>query len=389
MLEHMTTHREALMQAAEHRAAWMHDALEKLVGYESPSADLPALHRCTDLLADLGAQLLDAAPQRPTADGRPCLLWGYPGTPRILLLGHLDTVWPLGTIDDWPYQVRDGIASGPGVFDMKAGLVIALTAISLLDDPGGVTLLVTSDEEIGSPASRPLIEQRAAGADAVLVCEPSADGGAVKTARKGVAHYLLRVTGRAAHAGLEPELGVNAGVELAHQVLALAEIARPEHGTTVTPTRSHAGSTANTVPETAELHIDARAWTAAEMRRVDHALHNLKPITPGATLDLTGVASRGPFEPSASAGLLEHAQAAATDLGLRPLSGVRSAGGSDGNLTAALGIPTLDGLGAVGAHPHGRDEHVELATLPTRAAFLALLIDRIRTLEAGLTASMR
>jgi glutamate carboxypeptidase len=247
-----------------------------------------------------------------------------------------------------------------------------------------VTLLVTSDEEIGSPVSRPLIEQQATGADAVLVCEPSADGGAVKTARKGVAHYRLRVTGRAAHAGLEPELGVNAGVELAHQVLAIGELARPEHGTSVTPTRSHAGSTANTVPETAELHLDARAWTPAEMRRVDQSLHNLKPITPVPAWTSPPSRPAARSNHSASARLLEHAQAAAVDFGLPPLGGGRSAGGSDGNLTAALGVPTLDGLGAVGAHPHGRDEPVDLASLPARAALPAALIDRVRTAGASL-----
>jgi glutamate carboxypeptidase len=309
-------------------------------------------------------------------DNGPHLLWAAT-EPAVLLLGHFDTVWPLGTLADWPFSVVDGIARGPGVFDMKAGIVQMLTALDLLDDTSRVSVLLTCDEEVGSPSSRTLIEEQASRASAVLVCEPSADGGSVKIARKGIAVYRIAVTGRAAHAGLEPELGVNAGIELAHQLLALESLASPADGTTVTPTVAAVGTTTNTVPEAAYVHVDARSWTRAELDRVDREIRKLSPRLPGAAVAVEGLVNRYPLEEAVALPLLALAQAAASDIGLPPPDGVRSGGGSDGNITGALGVPTLDGLGAVGGHPHARTEYVNVTAMPVQVALLAALVARL------------
>jgi glutamate carboxypeptidase len=259
---------------------------------------------------------------------------------------------------------------------MKAGIVQAITAIALLADSRHVSVLLTSDEETGSTTSRQLIEAQARKAGAVLVCEPSADGGAVKTGRKGIANYRVDVTGKAAHAGLEPELGVNAGIELAHQILSIASLTDTE--TSVTPTILSAGTTVNTVPESAQCHIDARSWTTTALLEVDRAMSVLTPHLPGAAVTVVGGIERPPFEEHMARALFAEAEAAARELGLPPLLAVRSGGGSDGNLTAAIGVPTLDGLGAVGGHPHARNEHVDVTAMPARAALLAVLLDRLR-----------
>lgn len=368
--------RAALRDAANERASLMVERLSELVSCESPSGAVEDLERCADLLSRWGNAVLGRPATRITRGVGPHLLWRA-DDPVVLLLGHFDTVWPLGTVADWPLTIRDGVAHGPGVFDMKAGIIQMMAAIELVADRSKVSVLLTCDEETGSATSRELVEEEARRVRAVLVGEPSADGGAVKVARKGIAGYELSITGRAAHAGLEPELGVNAGVELAHQVLRLEAVASEAAGTTVTPTVLAAGTTPNTVPEKARVRVDARAWTRAELDRVDQAIRGLNPVLPGAKIAVEGGINRYPLEPLLATPLLEVAQAAARDVGLSPLAGVRSGGGSDGNLTAALGIPTLDGLGAVGAHPHGRDEWVDVAVMPDRVALLAALIDRL------------
>jgi glutamate carboxypeptidase len=296
-------------------------------------------------------------------------------SPKVLILGHFDTVWPLGTTARWPFSVTDGIATGPGTFDMKAGIVQALTAIELLADSSHVSVLLTSDEEISSTTSRRLIEEQARKAGAVLVCEGSAHAGALKTGRKGMANYRVEITGKAAHAGLEPELGINAGVELAHQILAIASLANAE--TSVTPTVSAAGTTVNTVPEQARCAVDARSWTTADLEHVDRAMFALTPRLPGSEVRVTGGIDRPPFEEPMARWLYTEAAAAAEELGLAPLRCARVGGVSDGNLTAAIGIPTLDGLGAVGGHPHARNEHVVVRAMPERAALLAALLARL------------
>jgi glutamate carboxypeptidase len=357
--------------------------IEELVTCESPSADPAALARSTDLVADLGKRHLGVAAERVVSGDRTHLRWRLGAGPaRVLLLGHHDTVWPLGSLGANPFGVRDGVLRGPGCVDMKAGLVLALHALAELDVPAGVTLLVTSDEEVGSPTSRELVEQTAKGCAAALVLEAAAPGGALKTERKGVSRYVLRVHGHAAHAGLEPERGVNATVELAHQVLAVTALADPGRGTTVTPTEATAGTSANTVPATAAVAVDVRVGDAAEQGRVDAAMRSLRPVLPGARLELTGGPNRPPLAPGASAALFRRAVRVAGRLGLPALAGVAVGGASDGNFTAGIGTPTLDGLGAVGGGAHAADEHVLVDALPARAALIAALIADLLTPEA-------
>ncbi|MQA25276.1 MAG: M20/M25/M40 family metallo-hydrolase [Micromonosporaceae bacterium] len=372
--------RIALSELARNSASEMVEQLHVLVACESPSNSLAALGDCADLLAGWGEEALGRPARRVVRDGLPHLLWEALD-PRVVLLGHFDTVWPLGTIADWPLTVRDGVASGPGVFDMKAGIVQMLTAVELAAEPSRVSILLTCDEETGSATSRDLIETQARRHRAVLVCEPSADGGAVKVARKGTAWYRIAVAGRASHAGLEPELGVNAGIELAHQVLALERLASRAGGTTVTPTLLSAGTTANTVPESASLHVDVRAWTRSELDRVNMSVRDLAPHLPEAAVTVNGGINRYPFELAMGLPLLDEVRAAAEEIGATPPEGVRSGGGSDGNFTAALGVPTLDGLGAVGAHPHARSEWADVTAMPERVALLAALLDRLTTTD--------
>jgi glutamate carboxypeptidase len=257
---------------------------------------------------------------------------------------------------------------------MKAGLVQMFHALSLLDDLDGVTVLVTGDEETGSATSGPLIAAEARGCDAALVLEMAADDGALKIARKGVSLYEVQVTGRAAHAGLEPWRGVNATVEAANQVIAVSALADEAQGTTVTPTVLHSGTAVNVVPARATLAVDVRASTVAEQRRVDDALQQLTAGLPGADVTVSAGPACPPMEPVASAALFARAERIARLLGLGPLQGTTVGGASDGNRTAGAGAPTLDGLGAVGGGAHADDEHVVVADMPERAALLAGLV---------------
>jgi glutamate carboxypeptidase len=362
--------------------------IEELVTCESPSDDLVALARSTDLVADLGKSHLGVAPDRIDVGGRTHLRWQLgafnpvvggavgrgDGPARLLLIGHHDTVWPLGSLTTHPFGVSDGVLRGPGCVDMKAGLVLALHALAELGVPDGVTLLVTADEELGSPTSRELVESEARGCAAAFVLEAAGPGGALKIERKGISRYRVRAHGRAAHAGLEPEKGVNATVELAHQVLAIAALADPARGTTVTPTQVSAGTSGNTVPATGEVMVDVRVRDAAEQVRVDVAMQALRPVVPGARLEVLGGPNRPPMAASASASLFARAVTVAARAGLPAPVGVAVGGGSDGNFTAGVGTPTLDGLGAVGGGAHADDEHVLVAALPERAALIAALI---------------
>ena len=346
--------------------------IRALVECESPSDDLEAVARSADVVSAVGTARLGAAPERIVIEGRTHLRWRLGAGPsRVLLLAHHDTVWPMGTLARRPFAIEDGVLRGPGCFDMKAGLAMALHAAAGQD---GVTVLVTGDEEIGSPTSRELIEEEARGVAAALVTEASADGGALKTERKGVSLYDVRVTGLAAHAGLEPERGVNATVELAHLTLALAALGDAEQGTTVTPTAARSGTTTNTVPATASVAVDVRARTRAEQDRVDAAVRALVPVLPGARLDVTGGINRPPLEASASAALMERARSLAGALDL-PTPGSAAVGGaSDGNFTAGIGTPTLDGMGAVGGGAHAEHEHVLVDRLVDRTGLLRALV---------------
>jgi glutamate carboxypeptidase len=348
-------------------------ALRELVEAESPTADAQACRACADVAGALGADLLGSRAERVETGGRVHLRWRFGDLPRILLVGHLDTVWPIGTLARWPFGVRDGRASGPGVFDMKAGVVQLLFALAAVGPLDGIAVLLTTDEETGSPTARPLIEATAAGLEAALVLEPSA-GGALKTERKGVALYRIDVRGRAAHPGLDPEKGANAAVELAHQLLAVAALSRPEAGTGVTPTLVSAGSAANTVPAEASAQVDVRVRTAAEAERVDAGLAALAPVGPGTSVSVERTVSIPPLERSSSAVLFERAQRLASELGLPELAEAAVGGGSDGNLLAGLGVPVLDGLGAVGGNAHAEGEYVEVDALADRAALVAALV---------------
>jgi len=348
------------------------DGLAALVAVESPSSSDSATRAAADVLDDLLLDRLGSRGQWVGGD-RGHLLWRGDGPTRVLLLGHVDTVWPLGTIARWPFDVSDGKATGPGSFDMKAGLVQGIEALTGLDDLDGVALLATTDEEVGSPTSRELVEETARGCAAVLVLEPSALG-ALKTARKGVSNYELVVHGRAAHAGLEPEKGANAAVELAHQLLGVLELSDIEVGTTVTPTRLSGGTTTNTVPAAARVALDVRALLPAEQQRVDARLRALAARTPGCRLELLGGVNRPPLDPAAGAALFARAQRLAEELGMPTLQGVRVGGASDGNFTAGIGVPTLDGLGAVGDGAHAEGEHVLVEAMPYRAALVRALV---------------
>ena len=350
------------------------DTVRTLVGCESPSADHAAVARSAEVVAALGERQLGMAPERFVIDGVTHLRWRFGGETRVLLLAHHDTVWPIGTIERIPFAISGDVMTGPGCFDMKVGLAMALHVIASLDDRDGVTLLVTGDEEVGSPSSRRLIEDTARGARAAFVLEASADRGALKLERKGVSLYEVAVDGLAAHAGLEPEKGVNATIELAHQVLAIAALADPELGTSVTPTVAGSGSTTNTVPARASAWVDVRARTAAEQQRVDTAIRALTPVTRGASVSVLGGVNRPPLEAAASASLFARAQAIAARLGLDPLVGVAVGGGSDGNFTAGIGVPTLDGLGAVGGGAHAEHEHVIVSEIAPRTALVAALV---------------
>jgi glutamate carboxypeptidase len=357
------------------------DDIAALVGLESPSADLTATERCARLAAEIGTGWVATAPELVERAGRTHLLWSWGDQTRVLLVGHLDTVWPLGTLARWPFEVEGDRATGPGVFDMKTGVVQLFAAVQQLADRDGVSILLTTDEEVGSPTSRELIEQTATGAHAALVLEPGV-AGALKVARKGVSSYTLAISGRAAHAGLEPEKGINAALEAAAQTAAVARLADPDHGTTVTPTGLRAGSAVNTVPASAELDIDVRALTTSEQHRVDRALRELVPTLAGSRLELRGDINRPPLEHRASAALFALADQVANDLGQPRLRAEAVGGGSDGNFTAGLGVPTLDGLGAVGANAHAEGEWADLSAVQPRANLVAELVRRLLALPA-------
>jgi glutamate carboxypeptidase len=353
----------------------MLEALERLVTVESPSSDQAACAACADALTEVAASLLPGhAPERIVVDGATHLRWRFGSSPtKVVVIGHMDTVWPLGTLAELPFTVADGIARGPGSFDMKSGLVLGLHALASLDDLDGVTLLVNSDEEIGSLSSRPLVEETARGASAALVLEPAVHG-ALKTARKGVGFYRLNVSGRSAHAGLEPENGANALVALAAAVGTITTLGDADAGTTVTPTTAGAGTARNVVPDVAWADVDVRGESGAELERVDAAIRALRPSVAGTAFSLDGGINRPPFDKASSDALFARAAALAEQLGHPPLRGEAVGGGSDGNFTAGIGVPTLDGLGAVGDGAHARDEHVIVDSMPERAALVAALI---------------
>jgi len=350
----------------------------RLVNVESPSRDLDALRTSAHTLSELLVDRLGSAPIVIEGSNGPHVHWTGGGRPRVLIIGHHDTVFPLGALAARPFTVSNGKATGPGVFDMKGGIVQAIHGVAALADRSGVEILISADEEIGSGSSRDLIVERAQDCGAVLVLEPSADGGALKTARKGTGTYELLVRGRAAHAGLEPEKGINALIEASHQILRIAEFGDASIGTTVTPTVSSVGTADNVVPAEARVLVDCRVEKISEFDRVDALFRALQPVLPGASLEVLGGFNRPPMPSSASAWLYPLAEEVVRDLGLPPVVGVAVGGGSDGNFTAAAGVATLDGLGAVGGGAHADHEWIDVDVMPTRALLIAGLVERLQ-----------
>jgi len=345
--------------------------LEKFVNVESPSLERECLERSARFLADLITRVLGTPPAIIESDRGPHVHWKGSDDTKVLIVGHHDTVFPLGTVARRPFSREGNVGRGPGIFDMKAGIVQAIHGLSAISDSSQVEMLITADEEVGSYTSRELIESRARATGAVLVLEPSADGGALKIARKGVGTFTVHIGGRASHAGLEPEKGINALVELAAQVQCIVAMARPELGTTVTPTVATAGNSENVVPDAAMIKVDVRVVLPEEKERIELELSQLKPTVSGATIKVTGSVNRPPMHESAGRALFGVAEVVAKDLGIKNLQGVAVGGGSDGNFTAAIGIPTLDGMGAVGGGAHAITEHVLISTMGERAALVA------------------
>jgi glutamate carboxypeptidase len=356
--------------------------LRELVIRESPSDD-PA--RVSELAAwirerlnRIGAPVARTVPCPPRGDAVVATIGSEgDGRPKTLLLGHIDTVWPVGTIDELPFQREGDVLRGPGVFDMKAGVAVAMNVLDRLRGlPSApcVTLLLVPDEEVGSAASSELLIELARKHDRVLVLEPSAAGGAAKVARKGTGLFHVRFTGIPSHAGLDPEKGASALKALAEFVLDTPRFASVEAGTTVTATVASAGTKTNVVPEHAEVVLDCRVWTASEPARVEAALRAFRPQDTRVKVDVQGGFDRPPLtETDQSRALFASAQGAATALGFE-LRGERVGGASDGNLTAAAGVPTLDGLGPQGDGAHARHEHIFVSDLARRAAFIERLV---------------
>ncbi len=362
---------------------WLLDFIEALVAIESPSDDPRAVNRCGAELATRLEALGGAITRVSSTTAGDHLRASFGSGPRqILLLGHFDTVWPIGQLATMPLKREGGRLFGPGVFDMKAGIGLATLATRAVMEAGGldgcqVVMLWTTDEEIGSTTSRALIEAEAQRSAAVLVFEPSLPGGALKTSRKGVGQFEMVVHGVSAHAGLDPGKGVSAVRELARQILAIDGLQDPANGVTLTVGVIAGGTRANVVPAEARAIIDARATTRADAERVERAMRALAPHLPGARLTVTGGFDRPPLERTAGViRLFETAQQVAREMGLALTEG-SAGGGSDGNFTAALGVPTLDGMGAVGDGAHALHEHVEIDELVPRAAVIAGLLARL------------
>jgi glutamate carboxypeptidase len=332
---------------------------------ESPTEDLKACNDVVRLASDIATRVLGTPAEIRQIEGRPVFWWGA-AQPDVVLLAHLDTVWPVGSFTPL-WDIDGDVLRGPGTYDMKAGFVQALFALKGIT--GSVALIGTTDEETGSHASRKLIQDLAKNAKAVLVLE-AAINGKVKTGRKGTAMYQVHVHGRAAHAGLEPEKGINATIEIAHIITALAFLANKEKQTTVVPTLVKAGNSTNTVPDYAVLDIDARSYSTDELNRVDAAIRGLVPLHPEARIEITGGLNRPPLETTSTMELYERAEKVAARIGMPPLGHASVGGASDGNFAAAAGAKVLDGLGAVGSGAHATTEWVSIKALEERSAFL-------------------
>ena len=350
----------------------MLQALEALVRCESPSEDLNACRKVVELANEIATKELGTAAEIKEVNGRPVFWWGDKN-PKVVLLCHLDTVWPIGSFNPI-WQIEGDVLRGPGTFDMKVGFIQALYALK--DIHGSVALIATTDEEIGSHASRDLIKEVSKSASAVLVLEASLDG-KVKTGRKGTAMYVVKAVGLASHAGLEPEKGVNATVEIAAQILKLKSLENSEYGTTVVPTLLKGGTTSNTVPAEATLEIDARSFSQNDLERVDRAIKSLTPETTGAKIEITGGLNRPVLEPASCKELYEIAENVAKSIGMAPLGSAEVGGASDGNFAAAAGARVLDGLGAIGGGAHAANEWASVKAIEERKNFLHAFIKEL------------
>ena len=347
--------------------------IQRLVECESPTEDLAACNQVVDLAIEIANKLLKTPATKINENGRPVFWWGAKN-PKIVLLCHLDTVWPKGSFQP-TWKIEADIATGPGVFDMKAGFIQALYAVSQVSGAQeNVALVATTDEETGSATSKELIERLAKTAQAVLVFEASLDG-KVKTGRKGTAMYQVNVIGKASHAGLEPEKGINATTELAKLVMQIAALENPEFGTTAVPTVMQSGTTTNTVPALAKLDIDVRSFTISELNRIDKSIRALSSEV--AKVEVTGGVNRPPLEISSSMELYEKLEKVAKDLGLSPIGHASVGGASDGNLAAAAGAKVLDGLGAIGMGAHAPSESIKISTIDERIKLTTAFINEL------------
>ena len=357
------------------------ETLRTMVEMESFTADTPSVDKLSSYIKErletLGA-LVEVISQ--TEAGNHLLAeWGE-GDEQILILCHMDTVWATGTLQEMPFRMQDGLVSGPGILDMKAGIAILLHALDALKTLGlapqrRVKMVFNSDEEVGSTTSRALIEEEARKSAHVFVLEPAAgSGGALKIGRKGVGMFQLKVTGRAAHAGNEPEKGISAVEELAHQIIRLHSFTDLEIGTTVNVGVMSGGSVRNQIAPFAEGLVDLRVATMSEADRVTEEILALKPSLPGAVVEITGGMNRLPMEKTpATARLLESARNISEPLGIE-LGEAHVGGGSDAQFASAMGVAVLDGLGGVGEGPHAVHEHIIAAELPRRVGLLASLL---------------
>ncbi len=376
---------EALEQAIAASASKLMLWMRQLVEIESPSDDKPSVDRCVEAVADLAASLGGKVRRhRQRTFGDVLELRFEPATKGkrnapLMLLGHLDTVWPLGTLSGMPFRIAQGRAWGPGVLDMKAGVAMGLTAIEALrvtgTSPRPVIFLLNSDEEVGSTVSRPITEKLARGCAAVFVLEPAQGlAGAYKTARKGVGDYTIRVQGVASHAGVDFEKGHSAIHELAWQLEKLRNFTELDRGLTVNAGVIRGGTRTNVVAAEAEAEVDVRIARAKDAAHIDQKFHSLRVRDRSCVLHVEGGMNRPPMERSrATVALFRRAATLAAELGFS-LSEAATGGGSDGNFTAAIKVPTLDGMGAVGEGAHASHESVVLNQLMLRTSLLAEMI---------------
>lgn len=354
--------------------------LARMVDMDSPSLDKALVDRFARFLGSQFEAIGGKAEYVPAERFGDHLLVRFEGQSkeRVLLLGHTDTVFPAGEATRRPFKIENDRATGPGVFDMKAGIAVMWSALRAMGKlPRSVTILLNSDEEVGSVSSRDLVQKEAAAARAVLVLEPSLPGGVLKTARKGVGRFTVKAIGRAAHAGVDPERGINAIEEIAHQVLQLQRLSDPSRGTTVTVAVIQGGTRVNVVPAEAAVEVDVRVSTMEEAERITGILRALKPHRPDARIEIRGGINRPPMERTAdTARLFALARAIGSELGMDLQEG-STGGASDGNITSALGIPTLDGLGPIGDGAHSLEEFIDVSSLAGRAALVAGLIKSV------------